>query len=142
MLLESPPPRISLDIRSILQVLKQKKVGDWYLYPNQTNFRIYGYEFGPYKLPTYLPMRLFALKYYRKIINSDEVHYFKAQKKAQLKIKDQLGTFVCNSREAGREADEILQILKQKQSFMWRYDPCDFIYKRRQNNKMAPYIHY
>jgi len=72
-------------------------------------------------------MRLFALEYYKQIINLDEVNFVKAKNKAQLKIKDQLGPFICNSREVGKEADLILQRLKLKQSFIWRYDPLDFI---------------
>jgi len=92
---------------------------------------IYGCELAPYKLPRYLPMRFFALEYYRQIINSDEVHFVKAKKKAQLRIKDQLGPFVCNRREAGRETKEILQRLKLKQSFIWRYYPYDSICNRR-----------
>lgn len=112
------------------------------MYQNHTEIRIYGYELAPYKLPRYLPMRLFSLEYYRQIINLDEVHFVKAKKKAQLRIKYQLGPFVCSSREAGKEAEEILLRLKLKQSFMWRYDPYDFICNRRQKNKMAPYIHH
>lgn len=108
MLLGSPPPRNNLDIRRILQLSKQLKVGDWYLYQNHTEIRIYWCELAPYKLPRYLPMRLFALEYYKQIINSNEIHFVKAKKKAQLRIKDQLGPFVCNSREVGRKAEEIL----------------------------------
>ena len=46
-------------------------------------------------------MRLFALEYYRKIINANEINFVNAKKKANFKIKDQLGPFICNSREAG-----------------------------------------
>lgn len=49
---------------------------------------------------------------------------------------------MCNSREAGRVAEEILQRLKHKQSFIWRYDPFDVIFNRRQKNKLSPYIHH
>jgi len=114
MLLGSPPPRISANIKRVLQLLKQYKVGDWYLYQNHTEIRIYGCELPPYKLLMYLPMKLFALEYYRQMINSDEVHFVRAKKKAQLRIKDQLGPFICNNREAKKEADEILQRLKLK----------------------------
>jgi len=87
-------------------------------------------------------MRLFALEYYRKIINSDEVHFVKAKKKAQLRIKDQLGPFVCNNRKDGRVAGEIIKGIKIKQSFIWRYDPFDVICNRSQKNKLSPYIHH
>ena len=53
-------------------------------------------------------MRLFSMEYYGQIINSDKVNFVKAKKKAQLKIKDQLGPFICNSKEAGKEVDLIL----------------------------------
>jgi len=63
MLTRNPPPRISQEIKIFLQLSKQSKVGDWYLYQNHTEIRIYGCQLAPYKLPKYLPMRLFALEY-------------------------------------------------------------------------------
>ena len=142
MLLGSPPPRISADINRVLQLSKQYKVGDWYLYHNHTEIRIYGCDLPPYKLPRYLPMRLFALEYCRKMINSNEIHFVKTKKKAQLRIKDHLGPFICNNREAGKEADEILQRLRLKQSFIWAYDPHSFICNKRKKNKLSTYIHH
>lgn len=57
-------------------------------------------------------MRLFSHEYYWKMFNSDEMHFVTEKKKAQSRIKDQLGPFICNSREVGKEAEEILQRLK------------------------------
>ena len=94
MLTGHPPPRISDDIKRILQLSKQYKIGDWYLYQNHTEIRIYGCELRPFKLPKYVPMRLFSLEYYRKMLNSDQIHFTKENKKAQLRIKDHLGPFV------------------------------------------------
>lgn len=42
-------PRISEEIRKILQLLDQVKTGDWYLYQNYTELRIFGCELAPYK---------------------------------------------------------------------------------------------
>ena len=118
MLLESPPPRISSNIRRILQLSKNHKVGDWYLYQNHTKIRIYGYELPPYKLPNYLPMRLFSLEYFRKMIGLDEVQLLASWKKTQFKMKNQMGPFICNTKEVGPEADKILQQFKFKKSFI------------------------
>lgn len=74
-------------------------MGDWYLYQNHTKIRIYGCHLAPYKLPKYLPVRLFYLEYYRQIMNYDG--YF-------IRVKNELGPFIYNSREAGHEADLIL----------------------------------
>lgn len=87
MLLGIPPPRIIVDIRMVLHLLKKYSMEDWYLYQNNTEIKIYGCQLAPYKQQRYLPMRLFALEYYKKIINLDEVHFVKAKKKSQLRIK-------------------------------------------------------
>lgn len=86
-------------------------------------------------------MRLFALEYYREMIDSDQIHFMKEKKKAQLRIKDQLGPFVCNNREAGRIAEEILKRMHLKKSIIWPYDPHSFICNRRQKHNLSPYIH-
>ena len=87
-------------------------------------------------------MRLFTLGYYRQIINADKVNFINAKKKAYFKIKDQLGPFICNSREAGKEVDLILQRMKFQRRFVWRYDPLEFITKKRQKLKLGPFIHH
>ena len=75
-------------------------------------------------------MRLFALKYFRQFSSSDLTHFHGTRKKAQLKIRHQLGPFVFNKREeAWEDADKILKDeLMLKQSFYWaQYDPEHFI---------------
>ena len=89
-------------------------------------------------------MRLFSLEYFRQMINSDIVHFYNAKKKAQLIIKSQLGPFVCNSRDARKEAERILEdYLKLQKSFYWvPYDRNSFICDRRMKNKLSPYLHH
>lgn len=87
-------------------------------------------------------MRLFALEYYRQIVNADEVNFVNARKKANFNIKDKLGPFIWNSREARKEADLILQNMKFQTSSVWRYDPLEFITKKRQKVKLGPFIHH
>ena len=142
MLTGNIPPRISPEIKIVLQLSNHTKVGDWYLYQNHIEIGIYGCMPTPYKLPRYLPMRLFALEYYRKIINADEINFVNAKKKANFKIKDQLGPFICNYREVVKEAFLILQRMEFRRSFFWRYDPLEFITKKRQKVKLGPFIHH
>lgn len=117
-------------------------MGDWYLYQNRTKIRIYGFFLAPYKFPRHLPMRFFPLEYYRQIINAYEVNFVNSKKKAKFKIKYQSCYFICNSREAGKETDQILQSLKFQLNFVWRYDPLEFITKKRQKVKLGPFIHH
>lgn len=99
LLRRTPPARLSYDMQKILQLSKNYKIGDWYFYQNHTIIRMYGYELCPNRLPRYVPMRLFALEYYKQLINSDLTHFHSTKKKAQLKYKDQLGPFLMNKKE-------------------------------------------
>jgi len=131
-------------MQKILHLSKDYSIGDWYFYQNHTVIRIYGCELSPYKLPKYVPMRLFSLEYFRKSISSDLTHFYGATKKAHLKIRNQLGAFIFNKREAREEADEILrEKLMLKQSFYWApYDPEHFISYRKVKNKLTGYAHH
>ena len=88
-------------------------------------------------------MRLFALEYYRQMIKSDQIHFTKAKKKAQLTMKDHLGPFVCKNREARKKAEEIIETtMKLKKSFGLDYDPHSFVCDRRIKHTLSPYIHH
>jgi len=80
-------PIISEEMKSITQLIDQARIGDWYLYQNYTELRVYGCELAPYKLPKFLPMRIFAMEYIRHMINADEIHFVAAKKKSQFRIK-------------------------------------------------------
>lgn len=88
----------------------QARIGDWYMYQIYTELRVYGCELAPYKLPKFLPVRIFALEYIRQMINVDEIHFVAAKKKSQFRIKSEIGPFIYNSRATGEEVicNEIL----------------------------------
>jgi len=143
LLKRTPPARLSRDMQKILQLSRSYKIGDWYLYQNHSVIRIYGCELCPYRLPKYVPMRLFALEYYRQLINSDLTHFHSAKKKANIKFRDHLGPFTMNKKDGWQEADQILgQQLKLKKSFWWvPYDPEGFINARRLKFRLHAYNH-
>jgi hypothetical protein len=141
MLSGRPEPRINEEIQRILHLSDLAKTGDWYLYQNHTEIRVYGCELAPYKLPKYLPMRIFSLEYIRQMINSDDIHFVSLKKKQQLRIKGKIGSFICNSRGVGEEADKLLKEMKFEVSFLWHYDPCGIISEMRVKNKNVPYVH-
>jgi len=122
MLTSKTQPRTSPEIKRVLQLAKNNRVGDWYLYQNHTEIRIYGCELAPYKFPKYLPMRIFSLEYFRQIIYYDEVHFLAYRKKTLFKVKNQMGPFICNNIEVGLEANRLLQQMNFRNSLMWHYD--------------------
>jgi hypothetical protein len=141
MLSGRPEPWINEEVQRILHLSDLAKTGDWYLYQNHTEIRVYGCEMAPYKLPKYFPVRIFALEYIRQMINSDEIHFVSLKKKQQLRIKGQIGPFICNSRAAGEEADKLLKDMNFSTSFIWHYDLCGIIAEMRLKNKSSPYAH-
>lgn len=88
-------------------------------------------------------MRLFSLEYFRKFISSDLTHFFAAKKKAQLKLRNQLGPFIINKKEGWKDVEKILgEKLKLKRSFWWvPYDPNGFIHDRKIKNRLSGYDH-
>jgi hypothetical protein len=141
MLSDRPEPRINDKVQRILHLSDNTKTGDWYLYQNHTEIRVFGCELAPYKLPKYVPIRIFALEYIRQIMNSDDIHFVSLKKKQQLRIKGQIGSFICNSQGTVEEADRMLKEMKFFMSFPWHYDPCGIISEMRVKNKNIPYVH-
>jgi hypothetical protein len=103
--------------------------------------KIYECDLAPYKLPRYVPIRIFTLEYIRQMINSDDINFVTLKKKRQLRIKGQIGSFICNSRYAREEGNKLLKEMKFGSSFPWHYDPCGIIAKMRLRNKISPYAH-
>jgi hypothetical protein len=126
-----PEPRVNDEVWRVIHLSKNVNTGDWYLYQNHSEIRVYGCELAPYKLPRYIPVRVFTLEYIRKIMNSDDVHFVSLEKKQQLQIKWQIGSFICNNRGTGDEVDKLLREMKFPTSFTWRYDPCGVISEMR-----------
>jgi hypothetical protein len=66
---EEVPPRLFPEFKKLLQLSLDTKVGDWYLFQNHTEIRIYGSEAQPFLLPVFLTMRIFSLEYIRQRLN-------------------------------------------------------------------------
>ena len=75
-----PEPQINYEVQRILHLSDHTKIGDWYLYQDYTEIRVYGCELAPYNMPKYLPVRIFSLEYIRQIINSDDIHFVSLKK--------------------------------------------------------------
>jgi len=76
-----PEPRINDEVQRILHLSDHTKTGDRYLYQDHTKIRVYGCKLALYKLPKYLPIRIFSLEYIRQMINSDYIHFVSLNKK-------------------------------------------------------------
>ena len=105
-------PRVSEEMKRILQLSEQSKVGDWYLYEKHTELRIFGTILFPFKLPKFLTIRVFALQYLRQILNVDVINFMASKKKTQFKLKNKIGPFIVNKRDAEKEIARIFSEYK------------------------------
>jgi len=80
MINSSPPPFILPKAQCFLQLSKDVKVGDWFIFEDYAKIRLYGSEVVPYKLPIFVPMRLISLEFIRLSLNVDQVHFVLAKK--------------------------------------------------------------
>jgi hypothetical protein len=56
-------PKVNEEIQRIMHLSDLAKTGDWYLYQDHIEIRFYGCELACYKLPKFLPVRIFSLEY-------------------------------------------------------------------------------
>ena len=80
-------PSNSEAIKRIMHQTYQEKTGDWSLYQNYIEIKVYGCELAPYKLPKYLPMSIFSLEYIRQMLNSNDIHFVVEKKKSRFRIE-------------------------------------------------------
>ena len=71
----------------------------------------------------------------------DVLRFVSGKIKSQFKIKSKIGSFICNTRSAGIEADAILKRMNFQPSFTWYYDPFSIISNLRVEFKKTPYNH-
>jgi hypothetical protein len=75
------------------------------------------------------------------MINSDDIHFVSTNKKQQLRIKIQIGSFICNNSAAREEANNLLKHMNFSLSFTWNYDPFGIISELSVKQKNPPYAH-
>ena len=56
MLSVRPESRVNEEIQRVLHLSDLEKTGDWFLYQNHTEIKVYGCKLAPYKLPKYVPV--------------------------------------------------------------------------------------
>ena len=65
MLFDEDLPRVLEEMRCLMQSSPEERVGDWFLYRGYTVLRVYGFTGQPYRLPSFLTPRIFALEFMR-----------------------------------------------------------------------------
>jgi hypothetical protein len=135
------PPRIIPECNKLLQLSPDKRVGDWYLFENYTETRVYGSELRPFLLSTFLTPRIFSLEFIRQRLNYDEIHFLSRKYKASFKLKKEVGPFIFNTKSTLQVTTKILSTMVFSQGGPWKCDPHYFISSKRISHGQNPYQH-
>ena len=68
-------PKVFLKCNKLLQLSHDKRVGDWYIFENYIENKVYGFELQPFLLPTFLNPRIFTFEFIRQRLDSDDIHF-------------------------------------------------------------------
>ena len=68
---DNPLPKIFPEQKDWLQFDEEESTGDWYLYDDYTEIRVYGAEVPPYCLPVFPAMRIFHLEFICQTLKAD-----------------------------------------------------------------------
>ena len=84
------------------------KFGDWYVFEYYSEIRLYGAGVEHYRLPVFVPMRLFSFEFIRKILNVDQIHFVPMKNGHMFKLPMTVGPFIVNMRQATDEVTNML----------------------------------
>lgn len=64
----------------------------------------YGVEIPTYRIPCFMPMRIFALEFIIQTMHMDQIHFIPARKGLLFKLPRTIGPFVVYDRQETKEA--------------------------------------
>jgi hypothetical protein len=135
-------PRISPQVKSLLHESSETKLGDWYLFQEYIEIRVYGAEICPFRLPKFFTLRIFSLEFIRQSLDSDNIHFIPRKKRTNFKIKREVGPFIVYNRTTLQVVETKLQELNLERGEAWKYDPFGIIKEKRLELGLTSYEHH
>ena len=98
MLFDEVLPQVLEYMKCMMHPSLEYRVRDWFLFKDSTVLRIYGFTGEPYKLPSFLTPRIFALDFMRQRLHSEEEHFGAFKKSSNIKFPLKVGSFIFKSK--------------------------------------------
>ena len=134
-------PRVFLQMKKILHLSPNKRIGDWFLTEFEIIIRLYGFIHQPYILPAFLTVRVFSLELVTKRLTVEEEYIPSFRKISRIKFPWKVGPCTIKSRAALPLADNLLRNMGFLLGQSINYDPHQVISKRRHTDKNNPFKH-
>ena len=106
-----------------------------------TVLRVYGFTGEPYRLPTFLTPRIFALDFMRQRLCAEKEHFGAFKKYSNVKFPLKFGPFIFKNKSALLVIEKLLEVMDFQKEQKVNYDPHHIISQRKQLNKNKPFDH-
>ena len=127
MLFDDVLPRVLEDMRIMLQSSSEDKIGDWFLRKEFIVLRVYGFTGEPYRLPSFLTPRIFALEFMRQRLYAEEEHFRAFKKSFDDKFPLKVGPFIFKNKSALLVIEKLLEVMYFQKEEKLNYDPHHII---------------
>ena len=102
-------PRVLLEMRTILQLSTEKRIGDWFLFELGTMIRLYGFVHPPYMLLAFLTPRVFSLEFIRQKVIMEIEHFLNFKKSIEIKYPWAAGPFIIKNKASLPMTESLLK---------------------------------
>ena len=133
-------PRV-IDIMKINLQIGSEIIGDWFLYDEYTEIRLYGFTGNPFLLPAFLTNRIFSLEFARQIIHIEKEHFLNVKKGWNISFHYTIGPFVIKTSQSGQLLTYILDTMKFHRTKKINYDPEGIMASRKKAVVPHAFIH-
>ena len=123
MLFDQELPRVLDEMKCLMQSSPEGRVGDWFLYRDYTVLRVYGFTGQPYRLPSFLTPRIFALEFMRQRLLSEEEHFGAFRKSLNIKFPFKVGPFIFKGKGALACIERLMENMDFVKDVNMNYDP-------------------
>ena len=102
---------------------------------------MYGFTGEPYRLPSFLTPRIFALEFMRQRLCVEEEHFGAFKKSLNVKFPLKVGPFIFKNKSALLVIEKLLEVMDFQKEQKVNYDPHHIISQRKKLNKNKPFDH-
>ena len=93
-------PRVLPEMRNILKLSTEKRIGDWFLFEQRTMIRLYGFFHPPYLLSAFLAPRVFLMEFIRQKLILETKHFLNFKNSTEIKYPWVVGPFTIKNKAA------------------------------------------
>ena len=90
-------PGVLPEMKNLLQLSLERRVGDWLLSEDSTMVRVYVVTYQPYVLPVFLTLRRFSLELIRQRLTTKDEHFLSFRKLTKIKFPWTVGPFTVKN---------------------------------------------